>query len=30
MWLEPEVSVAENYGFSQRELKVILEIVYRN
>ena len=30
VWLEPEVSVAENYGFSQKELKAILEIVGRN
>jgi hypothetical protein len=30
MWLEPVVSVAENFGFSQKELKVILEIVNAN
>lgn len=30
IWLEPVVSVAENFGFSQKELKVILEIVNAN
>jgi hypothetical protein len=30
IWLEPLVSVAENYGFSRKELSTILEIVDAN
>jgi hypothetical protein len=30
IWLEPSVSVAENYGFSQKELSVIIKIVKAN
>lgn len=30
IWLEPIVSVAENYGFSRKELNTILEIVDAN
>ena len=27
IWLEPSVCIAENYGFSSKELNIILEIV---
>jgi hypothetical protein len=30
IWLEPKVSVAENFGFSRKELSTILEIVETN
>jgi len=30
IWLKPAVSVAENYGFSRKELNTILEIVEKN
>jgi len=30
IWLQPKVSVAENYGFSRKELNTILEIVREN
>ena len=30
IWLTPEVSVAENYGFSRKELSTILGIVETN
>lgn len=30
IWLMPEVSVAENYGFSRKELNTILDIVKAN
>jgi hypothetical protein len=30
VWLEPEISVAESYGFNSRELSTILGTVARN
>ncbi|MGQ0686573.1 DUF4160 domain-containing protein [Bradyrhizobium sp.] len=30
MWLEPEISLADSYGFNRRELSVILGVVADN
>jgi len=30
IWLEPEVSIAESYGFNPRELSNILRVVMEN
>ena len=30
VWIEPEVSLAESYGFNRRELSNILRIVVEN
>jgi hypothetical protein len=30
VWLEPEVSIADSYGFNPRELSAILETVEEN
>jgi hypothetical protein len=30
VWLKPKVSIAENYGFSRKELNTILKIVNAN
>lgn len=30
LWLEPDIEVAENYGFASKELKDIIKIVQNN
>lgn len=30
IWLEPEVSIADSYGFNSRELSAILQTVSKN
>jgi hypothetical protein len=30
IWVDPEVAIAESYGFSSRELTIILSIVITN
>ncbi len=30
VWLEPEVSIAESYGFNSRELRHILQVITDN
>jgi hypothetical protein len=30
IWLEPEISIADSYGFNSRELALILETVTEN
>lgn len=30
LWLEPSISLAENYGFNSKELKEIEEIIKKN
>jgi len=30
IWLEPDISVADSYGFNSRELAIILQVVAKN
>jgi hypothetical protein len=30
VWVEPEIEVAKNYGFSEKQLREIIKIIKRN